>query len=216
MGSFSQLDASARCRLWLNLVTNGIQDVALAFEAGEKGMMKVPPRAPSEELFNRKMIEQVLLSGLTMALICFVAWVLMMRAGWEESMARNSLLTLLVLIQFYHVLNCRSESASAFRVPLRNNPVLMGGMALALVIHILATEVPFLQSLLRTQSMPWQTWLMFAVPGALILGVIEVYKARATPVTRCEVRAKRGQLALIVSCPLLLAKACNGLMCACH
>jgi hypothetical protein len=62
---------------------------------------------------------------------------------------------------------------------LRNNPVLMGGMALALVIHILATEAPLLQSLLRTQSMSWQTWLMFAVPGAIILGVIELYKARA-------------------------------------
>ncbi len=32
--------------LWLNLVTNGIQDVALAFEAGEKGVMKLPPRSP--------------------------------------------------------------------------------------------------------------------------------------------------------------------------
>jgi magnesium-transporting ATPase (P-type) len=165
--------------LWLNLVTNGIQDVALAFEAGEKGVMRVPPRAPSEGIFNRKMIEQVLLSGLTMALICFAGWALMLNAGWDEATARSSLLTLLVLIQFYHVLNCRSESTSAFRIPLRNNPVLMGGMALALVIHILATEAPLLQSLLRTQSMSWQTWLMFAVPGAIILGVIELYKARA-------------------------------------
>ncbi|MGQ9491493.1 MAG: cation transporting ATPase C-terminal domain-containing protein [Anaerolineae bacterium] len=122
------------------------------------------------------MIEQVLLSGLTMALICFVAWALMLRAGWEETMARSSLLTLLVLIQFYHVLNCRSESTSAFRVPLRNNPVLMAGMALALIIHILATEVPFLQSLLRTQPLSWPMWLLFALPGAVILLVIELYK----------------------------------------
>jgi len=163
--------------LWLNLVTNGIQDVALAFEAGEKGVMGVPPRAPSEGLFNRKMIEQVLLSGLTMALICFAAWALMLRAGWDETMARNSLLTLLVLMQFYHVLNCRSESTSVFRVPLRNNPVLMVGMAVALGIHILATELPFLQSLLRTQSLSWQMWLLFALPGAAILLVIELYKA---------------------------------------
>lgn len=162
--------------LWLNLVTNGIQDVALAFEAGEKGVMRVPPRSPSEGIFNRKMIEQVLLSGLTMALICFVAWALMLRAGWEETMARSSLLTLLVLIQFYHVLNCRSESTSAFRVPLHNNPVLMVGMAVALGIHILATEVPFLQSLLRTQPLSWQMWLLFALPGAAILLVIELYK----------------------------------------
>jgi magnesium-transporting ATPase (P-type) len=30
--------------LWLNLVTNGIQDVALAFEGGEPGAMQRPPR----------------------------------------------------------------------------------------------------------------------------------------------------------------------------
>ena len=30
--------------LWLNLVTNGIQDVALAFEPAEGGEMNRPPR----------------------------------------------------------------------------------------------------------------------------------------------------------------------------
>lgn len=42
--------------LWLNLVTNGIQDVALAFEGGEPGAMQRPPRRPSEGIFNGLMI----------------------------------------------------------------------------------------------------------------------------------------------------------------
>ena len=162
--------------LWLNLVTNGIQDVALAFEAGEAGVMKVPPRAPTEGIFNRKMIEQVLLSGLTMALVCFAAWSGMMAAGWDETTARSTLLTLLVLMQFYHVLNCRSETTSAFRIPWRNNPVLMIGMAVAFLVHVLATELPFLQSLLRTESMPWQMWVALAVPATSVLVVVELYK----------------------------------------
>ena len=108
-----------------------------------------------------------MLSGLTMALICLVGWAWMLRTGWDETAACNGLLTLLVLMQFYHVLNCRPESTSAFRVPLRNNPVLMVGMAAALGIHILATEAPFLQSLLRTQLLSWQMWLLFAVLGLL-------------------------------------------------
>ena len=33
--------------LWLNLVTNGIQDVALAFEPAEGDEMRRPPRAPT-------------------------------------------------------------------------------------------------------------------------------------------------------------------------
>jgi len=165
--------------LWLNLVTNGIQDVALAFEAGEAGVMRAPPRPPNEGLFNRKMIEQVLLSGMTMALMCFGAWAWLLNAGWEEDAARNGVLTLLVLMQFYHVQNCRSESVSAFRIPWRNNPVLLGGMVLAFIVHVLATEVPFLQSLLRTQSLPVQFWALFAALGVTILGVMELYKWQA-------------------------------------
>jgi P-type Ca2+ transporter type 2C len=162
--------------LWLNLVTNGIQDVALAFEKGEKGVMKQSPRSPSEGVFNRKMIEQVLLSGIVMAIICFVGWWYMINNGWEEASARNGVLTLLVMLQFYHVFNCRSEHTSLFRIPLSNNRILMFGMLTAFVLHILATEVPFLQSLLRTESLPLQYWLVFGVAGALLTIVMELYK----------------------------------------
>ncbi len=165
--------------LWVNLVTNGIQDVALAFEAGEKGVMRQKPRSPKEGIFNRKMIELVLLSGLTMAIFCFLAWNWLLNSGYDETTARTALLTLLVMMQFYHVLNCRSETNSVFRIPLKNNPVLMVGMALAFVIHILATEVPFLQFLLGTQSLPLQYWLVCAAIGVVIMVVMELYKWQA-------------------------------------
>jgi magnesium-transporting ATPase (P-type) len=162
--------------LWLNLVTNGIQDVALAFEAGEKGVMKVKPRPVKEGIFNRKMIEQVLLTGITMSVVCFAVWYWLLNAGWEETEARTSLLTLLVLMQFYHVMNCRSESTSIFKIPLRNNPILIAGMLAAFGIHILATQWSVLQSLLRTQPIMLEKWFVFAGIGAVILLVMEIYK----------------------------------------
>ncbi len=45
--------------LWLNLVTNGIQDVALAFEPAEGDELLHPPRRPKEPIFNRMMLERV-------------------------------------------------------------------------------------------------------------------------------------------------------------
>ncbi|MBR9975665.1 MAG: HAD-IC family P-type ATPase, partial [Bacteroidetes bacterium] len=162
--------------LWLNLVTNGIQDVALAFEAGEKGVMRMPPRSSDEGLFNRKMIEQVLLSGVTMAMICYATWAVLLQSGWEEATARNSVLTVLVLMQFYHVMNCRSEYRSAFRIPLKNNKILMIGMVFAFALHVVATEVPFFQFLLDTKSLPITHWLTFAGVAAVVLAVMELYK----------------------------------------
>lgn len=162
--------------LWVNLVTNGIQDVALAFEAGEKHVMNMPPRSPKEGLFNRKMLEQVALSGLVMALVCFLAWSWLIHSGFEENTARNSLLAFLVIMQFYNVLNSRSETTSVFRIPIKNNPTLIIGILAALGVHILATELPLLQSILRTESLPIQYWLAYAAAAVIILMALELYK----------------------------------------
>ena len=163
--------------LWLNLVTNGIQDVALAFEAGEKGVMKLPPRPPSEGIFNRKMIEQVMVGGLTMGAVCLGLWIYLIDvAGYEEKQARTLVFTLLVLMQFYHVLNCRSEFRSAFRVPMKNNPILMYGMGLAFLIHVAVVNVPFMQELLRVTALPLRYWFILGGIAAVVIGIMEVYK----------------------------------------
>jgi len=162
--------------LWLNLVTNGIQDVALAFEAGEKGVMRQPPRSPHEGIFNRKMIEQVLVSGFTMALICLSVLWYMLGKGLEETEVRNILLTLMILLQFFHVMNCRSEYASAFRIPFSNNYILILGMILAFAIHLAATHWPVTQSLLRITPLSTGKWLSLGCCAALLLPVMETYK----------------------------------------
>ncbi|TIX68918.1 MAG: HAD family hydrolase, partial [Mesorhizobium sp.] len=44
--------------LWLNLVTNGIQDVALAAEAAEGDELRYAPRRPNEPILDRLMIRR--------------------------------------------------------------------------------------------------------------------------------------------------------------
>ena len=42
--------------LWLNVVTDGIQDIALSFEIAEDNIMKEKPRNPKESLFDKVLI----------------------------------------------------------------------------------------------------------------------------------------------------------------
>ncbi len=81
--------------LWLNLVTNGGQDVALAFEKREPGLLDRPPRRPSEPIFDRVMIRQTAISGLYMGVVAygFFAWAI--AQGIEEAAARDLLLFLM-------------------------------------------------------------------------------------------------------------------------
>ena len=162
--------------LWLNLVTNGIQHIALSFEAGEKGLMRRPPRRPEEGIFNRRMVEQVALSGLTIGLIGFGVWIYLLNAGWEEEPARNLLLLLIVLFQNYHVFNCRSEYVSAFRMPFRNNPLAFIAVIAALGLHTLVMHVPLMQSLLRIAPVTLEQFLILAALAGAILVVMELYK----------------------------------------
>jgi magnesium-transporting ATPase (P-type) len=162
--------------LWLNLVTNGIQDVALAFEGGEPGAMDRPPRRPAEGILNGLMVQQMVVSGATMAILAFGLWYWFMDAGWEEAPARNIILLLMVLLQNFHVFNCRSEYVSAFRVPIQRNWILIGGVIAAQGIHILAMHIPFMQNVLQIQPATWEDWFNLLLLASIILLVMEIFK----------------------------------------
>ncbi|MEA3641219.1 MAG: HAD-IC family P-type ATPase [Lamprobacter sp.] len=163
--------------LWLNLVTNGIQDVALAFEKGEPGVLKRPPRPTDQPIFDRRMIEQTLVSGLYMGLVAFgVFYWLLQVWGWSEYDARNSLLLLMVLFENVHIFNCRSEERSAFRIPLQANLLLIGTVIAAQGVHILAMYLPGLSDVLEVGPVPLWEWGALLGIALSLLVVIELFK----------------------------------------
>lgn len=163
--------------LWLNLVTNGIQDVALAFEGGEPHAMKRKPRHPDEKIFNPLMIKQTIIAGLTMGGIVFGVWYwLINHLQMNEIHARNMVLLLMVFMQNFHAFNSRSEITSVFKVPLKRNLILVFGILTAQLIHIASMQLPFMQNILRTEPISiieWAEVLIFAIPMILVM---EVFK----------------------------------------
>jgi magnesium-transporting ATPase (P-type) len=163
--------------LWLNLVTNGIQDVALAFEGGEPGAMKRQPRRPSEKIFNPLMIQQTLVASITMGGIVFALWYWLNRyAGMDETHARDLILLLMVFMQNFHAFNCRSETVSLFKVPLKRNIILVFGVLAAQGIHILSMHLPFMQTILRIEPVTFSEWLYILVLAVPVVVTMELFK----------------------------------------
>ena len=163
--------------LWLNLVTDSVQHVALSMERGEPNLLSRGPRAPSEPLFDRRMIEQTGLAGLTMAGLGagYFGWLLAEGRSVDE--ARNLLLLLMVCFQNVHVFNCRSERRSAFRQPLRSNLWIPAVVLLTQGIHIGAMHVPVLNDVLRIAPVAWSEWVQVAVISLLLIPTMEIYKS---------------------------------------
>lgn len=164
--------------LWLNVVTDGVQDMALSFEKSEAGILKEKPRSPKESIFNRKLLREIFVSGLVIGSVVFVVWVILLKnAKMDENIARGYIMALMVFIQNIHVFNCRSEQKSAFKVPLKNNWFIVVGVALTLLLQIAVMETPFLSKFLQTDSIPILDLLCLFAIATLILIIMEVYKS---------------------------------------
>lgn len=163
--------------LWLNLVTDGIQDAALVFEKKEEGIMDQKPRSPDEKIFNHLLIEETLIAGISIGIIVFIVWIYLIdNLGMEIGLARSYILLLMVFIQNVHVFNCRSETKSIFKVPLKNNPLIVWGIIATLTLQIIVVENSFLSNILKTKTIPYQDVFYTFLLALPILVVMEIYK----------------------------------------
>ena len=163
--------------LWINLVTNGIQDIAIACERSESDVMEDKPRATDERIFNRLLIKESLISALTMFSIVFIVWFLLTsKTDMPIAQARNYILLLMVLLQNVHAFNCRSEKTSAFKMPLANNKFIVYAVTGALFLHVLFMNVPFLQGILQTNSVTNLDFVFIFLMVLPLLLVMELFK----------------------------------------
>ena len=162
--------------LWLNLVTNGIQGVALAFEPGEPGVLDRSPRPPREHVFDALMTRRTLLAGAVFGVVG-ISWLWV----WNErgvpiDEMRNLMVQLLVLFEVFHIGNCRSERISLLRRNPLLNPVLFLGTLGALAVHAAALYAPFTQKLLGFSPLGLREWAELAASAATIMVVMEAHK----------------------------------------
>lgn len=164
--------------LWLNLVTNGIQDVALAAEAAEGDELRYPPRRPNEPILDRLMIRRIWHSVLVMGVGGFAVFYWLLQQGYPEEQARNLLLLLFVLFENFQTFNSRSEHLSVFRQRLFANPLLVLGVLGAQALHIGAMYIPGLSDTLQITPVSLREWGMLLLLAATLLVGMEFEKWR--------------------------------------
>ena len=162
--------------LWLNLVTNGIQHIALVMEPEEGHELERAPRSPHEPIFNSLMVERVLVSALVMGPLAFMVFFWHMDAGMTESGARNMTLLLMVLFENVHVLNSRSETISVFRQGLFGNRFLLFAILGAQAIHIGAMYTPGLRELLAVMPVTADQWTRLLMVALILIVMDEAQK----------------------------------------
>jgi len=162
--------------LWLNVVTNSVEDVALAFEPKEEAQFRKPPRSPKEGILSRTQVQRGLVVGLVIAAGTLGMFIWERSGGATLEYARVTALTTLVVFQIFHVFNCRSEELSVFSESPLSNKFLLIGTFLSLAIHIGAMYFPPTQFVLRLEPLTLETWSHLTMIAISVVVVVEIDK----------------------------------------
>lgn len=162
--------------LWLNVVTNGMQDVTLGFERGTGDSLKRPPRPPSQPLIDRTALMMIVPPALYMAATAIALFAWQLERGASVEAARNVVLFTTVLFQNAYVLCMRSERTALFRLPLFGNPWLLVGVGSALMLQLVVQYLPIAGSVLGTAPMEGADYLRAIAAAGGLLVVTEITK----------------------------------------
>lgn len=160
--------------IWLNFVTDGLLDVALAMEPKEKGLMQGKFERPKKWIVDGLMAQRMFFMALPMTI-----GTLYLFKGYFETDLTKALtisLTTLAVFQWFNVWNCRSESKSIFQMNPFSNKFLVGATVIVIFLQFVALYTPFLQKILHTTPLSLSEWLIIIPIASLIILVEEIRK----------------------------------------
>lgn len=162
--------------LWINLVTNALQDIALAFEPGEKGVLTRPPRDPKEGIMSRLLIERTIIVGALISAGIVFNFINALESGASLEKARTVAVTTMVFFQFFQAWNSRSEYESIFKISLLSNPFLFLSLIAATIAQLAFIYVPAFQWIFRTEPISIKDWQNILLVALSVIIVVEIDK----------------------------------------
>jgi len=156
--------------LWINLVTDGLPGLALAIEPAERGVMRRPPRAPTESIFHGGMWQHMVWVGVLMASLALLG--LALDFGVEESGWQTLVFTTLVFSQLAHVMVVRSERQSLFSIGLLSNAPMAWVVAGSVVVQLAIVYTPLGNEWFNVQPLaPVELAMAFGSALVIVLAV---------------------------------------------
>lgn len=162
--------------LWMNMATSTTLSFALAFEPGEPGMMRRPPRDARESILNGFAVWRVLYVGglLTAAAFLLEAW--MVSNGQDTDHIRTMILHTLVTAQWAYLFNCRLQDQFSLNGALLRNGALLTVTLALILLQCFVIYVPFMQSAFHTVALPFSSWMISLGIGLAVFFAVELEK----------------------------------------
>jgi len=156
--------------LWINL-TETFFGLTLAFEPRESGLMNRLPRDPRQPILTFPLFMR---SGLVSLLMAAGALGLFL---WELpsstlAEARTVVVNVIVLVEAFYLLNCRSLTQSMFAVGVFSNRWLLAGVTAMLGGQLLFTYAPVINRVFGSAPLSLESWLRILAVAVITYAIV--------------------------------------------
>ncbi|RPJ54346.1 MAG: HAD family hydrolase [Methanobacteriota archaeon] len=162
--------------LWINLVTDGVQDKFFPFIGEEGDVMNRPPRPPQREFFERRQIMRILIFGLVMGLASYLLFLHLLEEYPYES-AVSILFTAFVAFQWFNGIQAQKEHEPFFmnvRRSLTINPLIFLGVFIGLALHLCA--IYLVPSWFNAVPLAPEDWIYVGLLSLVAFALVEAIK----------------------------------------
>lgn len=163
--------------LYINLVADGLPDLALAFEPAEKDLLKDPPRPLRAGLLDREMLTLIGIIGLVVNSVIFVIYVLLLETGADIERIRSFIFLLLAADSLLYVYSIRSLRHSIWQSNPLANRTLNTAVIIGAMLVAASFLLPFIREAMDLVALSWAEVAVVPVLGVIKIIIIELIKA---------------------------------------
>jgi len=164
--------------LWINLVEDGLPDIALTTEQETKGVMDEKPRNPKEPILNKPLKLWMTAIFFITSLAAFLSFFLFWKLTGDLHKTRTIVFALMCIDSLVFAFSVRSFKRTIFRKDILSNRYLVGAVIVSAIFLVGAVYFPFLQKLLATQPLALTEWLIIFGVSLIEILLIEFSKKR--------------------------------------
>lgn len=162
--------------LWINLVTDGLPDVALTLEPKEENIMEEPPRKKDEPLLNFEIKLLIATISIVSGLLSLGVFIYVNNTTGDFHRASTIAFSILAIDSLVYVFSIRSLRHSIWQKNIFANKYLIIAVILGFSLQLIAIYNPFFQKILQTVSLNFIDWSLIAFICLIEIMVIEFIK----------------------------------------
>ena len=173
--------------LWINLVTDSLPALALAFDPANEGIMKRKPAKPGKGVFTKGMTWRVIYQGAMIGLLTLAAFMIGLATTKEPinglsldeskiEVGQTMAFITLAMSELVHIFNIRDNKKSIFKTKIFNNSKLIWAILTSAALMFAILFIPALREIFSIPILPTGNILELVLLVFAPIVIVEIFK----------------------------------------